>query len=1386
MAINYTPDQQKVIDCGGKNILVSAAAGSGKTAVLVERIVRIITVGQVDIDRLLVVTFTNMAADEMRERIGLAIGRRLEQEPENVHLQRQMTLVHNAQITTIDSFCLFILRNHFHVIDLDPGFRVADEGELKLLAQEVMAELLEDWYGKNDPAFIACAEYFATGSRDRQLEEYIVLLYKFAMSFPWPEDWLKERKGDYAAADVPALKESDWGRYLKGYLDELLDGCMEELAAGLAVCGQPDGPYMYGEVLAAEAAMLGQVRTAGDLSEYAARWPGIIFGRLPSKKDDTVAVAKREQVQGIRNRVKAIVGETAEKFFTLSPEQTVSRMAVINEAVTVLLELVLAYKVRLDAAKRDKNIIDFNDMEHFALDILLEKTAGRERPTAAARELRAHFAEILIDEYQDSNPVQELLLKSISGEDEGRFNRFMVGDVKQSIYRFRLARPEIFMEKYRQYGASDGGGNDGGGDGGNDGGGGNNGCIGGGNNGGGGDCKGDCGDRIDLRQNFRSRTEVLDSVNYAFSRLMRESLGGVAYDRQAALYPGAVYPEQDEAHCGTNQTELLLLDMSEAKDAAVYPQESARELEARMIARRIRELTAEFKVTDRASGQLRLARFGDMVILLRTNSGWDEVFKRILEEEGVPVHTAAKTGYFATTEIKTVLQVIRILDNPRQDIPLFGVLKSFFGGMHEEEIVRLNAALGEAGSLYDKLAGLAARALADERSVAEAADTAEAAGTAEAADTAEAAGTAEAVDTAEAAGKAEVTDSVYISKVARFFGWLETFREKAVYVPIQDLLKELIIDSGYYHYCAVLPAGEQRAANLEMLLVKAASFAQTSYYGLFHFVRYIEQLEKYDVDYGEANLSDEQADVVRLMSIHKSKGLEFPICFVAGLAKGFNLQDSYGGLIADVDLGLGADYVNAGLRVKSSSLRKNVIAQKMKLDSLGEELRVLYVAMTRAREKLILAGGVKKALTDAGGAERLSFLKIAEAKSFLEWLLPVVLGEGGAEYFALRRVGPEQLLAAELTDRVVRITRRKELMQAIMESDTALSRSETGKMTELSERFARSYPSGYLARLYTKTTVSELKKAVPAVYVAPDEINGDIFKQRWYEEPEIVPYIPLFMKGQADVTGTVRGSAYHKVMELLDFGEILRTDEERMADEPQNQERMAGEPQNLERMAGELHNEERMADASYNEERAAVRKPELYAAFFDGPETKARGNIKGALNKQKLSKQELNKQELRKRELLRKKMIEQELTGQIEKAYAAGKLSQEYREAVRTEKIADFMLTPLAARMAAAARAGVLKKEQPFVIGWPANRLEEEFPPEETIMIEGIIDVFFEEDGMLVVMDYKTDAVKRPEELRERYQKQLDYYAEALTQLTQKVVKEKIIYSFALNCEVVV
>ena len=1272
MGMKFTPEQQRVIELHNSNILVSAAAGSGKTAVLVERIIRMICDGEhpADIDRLLIVTFTNAAAAEMRERIAAGITARLEADPGNEHIQKQSALLHNAQITTIDSFSLFLIRNHFNEIGLDPDFRVADEGEIKLLQQEVLAQLLEDAYaGQFVPEapeqFHACVEYFCPGGRESVLEQHILNLSRYAGSFPWPAEWLEERKNDYAAGDMEALVHSDYGQYLTERVNRTVEGCLEKLREVKRLCELPDGPYMYGELTEAEIEQLERLTSCKDLEEQAAKVPAVTFARLPSKKDDSVDPAKRELAKAIRNSVKDTLSDLSESYFKTPLELAVEQGKACREPLRILLDLVLEFDRRLLAAKQERHLIDFSDMEHYALQILLKREkveesdgTGTDRtetkyrivPSDVAMEYRQYFQEILIDEYQDSNLVQEYLLSAISGEEEGRYNRFMVGDVKQSIYKFRLARPELFLEKYDTYQET-------------------------------GDL---C--RIDLAKNFRSRVQVVDAVNDVFSRIMSREIGGIAYDDKAALYPGATYPAAEDPAYGSEALLIRKPEKGEREESGIGEQhvegagvlvdyDNVRQLEALAIAARIKQLKGSLQVMEKSTGELRPVRYSDMVILLRTTSGWDEEFKKILEQQGIPVYITSKTGYFGALEVQELLQFLRVLDNPRQDIPLFGVMQSVFGGFTQEEIAQIRSG-GEGHSrkrmtLYEAL-----------KEVAQSGRTVE---------------EGEEISAGESAGE----EAELSQKADTFLQRIGHYRDLTPFTSIRDLLQRILDDYDYLNYVTALPTGSKRRANVEMLLTKASAFEKTSYFGLFHFIRYMEQLEKYDVDYGEADTLDENADVVRIMSIHKSKGLEFPVVFVSGLSKRFNMQDANQSLIVDMDLGVAVDYVDSVRRIKNKTLRRAVLSAKMKEDNLAEELRVLYVALTRAREKLILTAVLDKAdekweLAQMTGQEKLTYLDFCEAGSYMDFLLPILPKTG----IAVKTLRTEDLAVEELREQL-RMGDRREQLRLIACGETPLTgdpEENERKLMHLRESFDYQYPHPGLQKLYTKTTVSELKIAAMA---EKDEAAFHTF-----EEKEVVPYIPGFRREQEKVSGAVRGNAFHRVMELLDF---------------------------------------------------------MYVFVESGLFEKCPGDY----------------------ETYRKRLDAERLKNRLEeflqRETISLRLTEEYAKAVSLPKILNFLEQELAYRMWRAQEQGLLYREQPFVLGIDAKRLDPDLPEGEKVLIQGIIDVFFIEDGEIVLLDYKTDVIDSLEALWNRYNVQIQYYEEALTKLMQMPVKERILYSFYLE-----
>lgn len=1170
MAVTYTTDQQKVIDLRDCNILVSAAAGSGKTAVLTERIIqRICDVKHpVQIDRMLIVTFTNAAAAEMRERIGIALRKRLEQEPENTHLRKQITLLNNAQITTIDSFCLYLLRNHFHEIQLDPGFRIADDGEIKLLQQEVLEEYLEQKYEEATAEFLDIVEKYAGNGKDDSLKEMLLKIYHFSQSHPFPEDFLNQCICELLSEDGGLTKELK--ELVQEYEHSLLEECLNLSKEAIALCRQPGGPVTYEEALLDDIHFYQSIKDASSFEKKAALYGAHKFKTLSRSKIEDLDENIKEEVKNIRDKkCKKIIEDIKKNFYYAAEAEIVEDNCQAGATVGALLKLVMEFAALFEKKKRERNMIDFSDMEHLALRILLKKEGDTYVPGEVALGYQQHFEEIMVDEYQDSNQVQECLLESISRQSEDCGNRFMVGDVKQSIYRFRLARPEIFMEKYSAFHPAAGKNR-----------------------------------RINLSKNFRSRKEVLGGVNAVFEKLMIPQVGKVEYDTDARLYYGADYPE-NESNCNT---EILLYQKAEFTGENIDDVEA----EALIMAAHIRKLCAEFQVTDKQTKALRPAKYSDMVILLRAASGVDDIIKKTLEKEGIPTYVSSGKGYFAATEIKELLNFLAILNNPRQDIPLLGVLHSVLGGFTEEEIARIRVFNGKKGRLYDSLEQYALTG----------------------------------------------GDAALRQKANAFGQWLEQWREATFHNTVYELLEKILEETGFVHYCRALPGGEQRRANLMVFLQKAKAFESGGYSGLFDFIRYMELMQEKEVDFGEANILDESANVVRIMTIHKSKGLEFPICFVAGFGRRFNMRDSSDAILMDAELGMGGDTIDLQLRCRRKTLRKNIIAQKQKNDSRGEDLRVLYVAMTRAKEKLILVGhGTVPEIE----RNNISAYEILKAKSFMEMVLPIAVAQ--KELFKIVEYAPEDVHLEQTMKGVEK--------QILKEGLRGLS---TDKIWEAYE-----YPHTSPEGLYTKTTVSELKKAA---YMEEEEVCNELYK-----EEELLSYVPEFIaqrKKEAD--GARRGSAYHRVMELMDFTIALKEDN-----------------------------------------------------------------------------------------------IEEDIQKIRSQAVASLRIPAEEDKLVGLKKVEAFMRTELAKRMGRAQQKNKLYKEQPFMMGVKANTVNESFPDTEDILVQGVIDVYFEEDDGLVLMDYKTDRVSEAAELMKRYRTQLVYYSEALERLTHKKVKEKLIYSFALQ-----
>ena len=1291
MGVSWTTEQQQVIDLRNRNILVSAAAGSGKTAVLVERIVKIITDKNhpVDIDHLLIVTFTNAAAAEMRERIGNAIEKALDEQPGNEHLLRQLTLIHNAQITTIDSFCLYVVRNHFHEIDLEPNFRIGDEGELKLLREDVLGRVLEQNYEEPSEAFSDFVEGYASGRTDAALNEMILQLYEFSRSYPWPEKWLDSFVGIYRIENREELDRAEWLAPLTENICFVLKDCEQLLKQALAITQQDDGPDMYEKAVQSDLEKYESLSKLTSFCELYGALSDIKYDRLASSRGFEGDPDKLELVKSLREQAKDVVKKICKQYFFCSPEMMIEQLERTEPMLEEVVRLTKQFADEFAAAKRRKNLVDFHDVEHFALQILVDEETEKAKKTA--EEFRDTFEEIMIDEYQDSNEVQETLLRSISREERGENNIFMVGDVKQSIYRFRLARPELFMKKYDSYSLEE-----------------------------------STTQRIDLHKNFRSREEVLTCTNDIFYKIMARSLGNVEYDAEAALYPGASYPaiemkktagKEETAEEQTKQSiadftpEILLADSNDEllEDTEFSDKKT---LEAKIVAEEIRHLMKTQPVTDKATGELRAARYSDIVILLRSLSGWADSLVEVLNGNGIPAHTVSSTGYFSTVEVQTVLSMLRLLDNPRQDIPMAAVLRSPMAGLTDEELAVLRL---EDGSVPFHEAVLElAEGLYEEDGQKEISDS-------------EADSEADQKQGRNADGKKEDDiETTAHRKLLKFYKKYRQLRQLVPDTPIHELIEIILRETGYGHYVAAMPAGSRRTANLNMLLEKAAAYEKTSYKGLFHFVRYIDELQKYDVDFGEADMVGENEDVVRIMSIHKSKGLEFPIVIVSGMGKNFNKQDTRSKMVLHPELGIGLDYMDGKKRIKSPTIAKKAIAKQIELENLGEELRVLYVALTRAKEKLILTGTLKDAAEKvefyrqqanlSKAADRpLSYLTREGASGYLDWILPAVLSYG--DKYPVRIVGAAELVLDEVENQ---LEQNEDLTERIEEIEAA----DTQLVGQLKQRFSQRYPYQTDILRKNKYSVSELKhRAMREKFEAEQEETIPAF----LEEP-VTPTIPLFIQRQEKITpdqnvsgqgvqvnrGALRGTAVHRVMECYDFTSEKSVQEQ--MDAMEKEEKITADMRTLvkERIVADFVSSETGKRMALAQRMGALYREKPFVMGFTEEELENYGFGAGA------------------------QMIENEV--QTENAQQEIVLENVSRE----------------------------------------NHMHEE----DLTLIQGIIDVFWIEDDGITVLDYKTDRVDTAQELIDRYATQLKLYADALERVfaTRKLkVKEILIYSFRLE-----
>ncbi|WP_424766709.1 helicase-exonuclease AddAB subunit AddA [Paenibacillus sp. sgz302251] len=1118
----WTDDQWDAIVTSGSNILVAAAAGSGKTAVLVERIIRKIS-AHTDVDRLLVATFTKAAAAEMKDRIRLALEKELDRQPESEHLRRQLALMNRASITTLHSFCLDVIRRYYPFIGIDPGFRIANETESELMRLDVLDQLFEQKYeGAGDEgAFLRLADRYGGERGDEPLYRLVQQLFDFSQSHPWPEHWLRHTAEAFHVSDVSELKQSAWIKSLQNDIQLALEGAASLLQQALELTRMPAGPAPYAANFDEDLLLV------NDLADMVCTQPwetwiepfqAVQFGKLRAMRGDEYDKLLQEQAKELRDHAKKLITTLADELFGRTAEQFVEELQELAPLMRALAELVIEFGRGYEAAKRAKGLLDFGDLEHYCLRILRDPASTPDRllPSVAALEYQQQFDEILLDEYQDTNKVQEAIVSLI--ERPGAGNRFMVGDVKQSIYRFRLAEPKLFLQKYKSYRSIQA----------------ENEAT---------DSESGHGLRIDLARNFRSRSEVVDGVNAVFRALMRENVAEMDYDESAELVCGAAYPEPIPAdRC---QVEFVILNKAdpeqsddEESDSSAFTDqvedndpaeqlpaaESAAELksaqlEARWMAQQLRSMIdSGYQVYDNKRKESRSMQWRDVVILLRATQQWAPILIEELQAGGIPAYAELSSGYFDATEVETVLSLLRVIDNPYQDIPLAAALRSPMFGLQAEQLARIRI-LSAKATYYDAVLFAAGDRYLEEESR---------------------------------------------RKLSVFLDKLDRWRTEARQGSLANLLWEIYLETGYYDFVGGLPGGTQRQANLRALHDRARQYEATSFRGLFRFLRFIERMRDSGGDLGTARALGEQEDVVRIMSIHKSKGLEFPVVFVAGLGKSFNMQDMRSAFLKHKQLGFGPRYVDPTLRISYPTLPYLAIRRAMRMEMLAEEMRILYVALTRPKEKMFLIGTVsdaeaklKRWISAVEENGMLPDFRVASARSFIDWLGPLAAKQIAEREEGTRSaprwqtdivsaslLGVEAAAATEADD--LQITPLEERLQAV----TTLSLLENIEQDEeLRARLEWQYPHGAAAALAAKTSVTEMKRlhaeaADDAVQmeeaimprstepvdpaVAADTLDNYTFRLRR----------PSFLE-EKNLTAAEKGSVHHLLMQHVTLSEAL-------------------------------------------------------------------------------------------------------------------------------------------------------------------------------------------------------------------------------------------------------
>ena len=1268
MGVKWTPEQESAImspkdsNLGAQTLLVAAAAGSGKTAVLVERIITRLKdmENPLSVQELMVVTFTKAAAAEMSARIGVALAKAMESTDDKAlqaRLERQLNLLPSAHISTLHSFCQWVIRSYFYKLDIPPTARIGNEAEMALLKQEVLENLLKEAYEHNTYGIFDLSDFFSDDKSDAGLQDKVLSLYEFAMSQSNPDGWMRHAVEPYKAAQEQDLRDTLWGRAMWDEQQAEIDRIANRIEQMEPLLESPVGPKKWDKVYQEQLAALAQLKGAQTWSDMVdvcrnldtfTKASFTSLGKALEKGEVDGALADEFKSLGSQNKdsLKGMKNGLFHIDESVLQQQFKDQYPLIHN----LVELTIAFHKAYDEAKKEQGIMDFSDLEHLCLALLVEPgTEDDPQPSEVALELQDTFKEIMVDEYQDTNGVQETIINLISRVD----NRFYVGDVKQAIYSFRMADSSLFMNKYNTYGLMN-----------------------------------DAVERrIDLAKNFRSHENILTTTNFIFYQIMTQEAAELNYGEKESLIPGRIVEDAPSDWVG-GTVELHLLDTSDtnrsdetdgdSETAGDEPENNERELD--FIIQKIKELHASKKQVQNADGSFRQIQWRDFAVLRRSLAGWGTRAVAAMRQAGIPAVVNERDGYFEAQEIQLLLSLLQIIDNPEQDLPMAAVLHSGLVGLDANELGALR--LTGDGSLWSVMS-LYAEQAQDER-------------------------------------------------LLQFIAHIERWRTLSRRHGVADLLWDIYETLDYVNYVGAMPNGLVRRANVMALYERAKGFESSGFRGLFRFLRFVESLRDSNQDMAVANVVTEADDVVRLMTIHKSKGLEFPVVFLSGVQKKFNTMDFNSPLLVDKNGGIGLKGYYPDIRVSYPSMPW-LYCKSIKSDAMkAEEQRILYVALTRARDKLFLTGYINKEIKKEKGVgahikhaaltqtQALGADLIKAGNSYLHWLLIAFARhlDGGAPLRNVIELEGETNF--DLLDRQCQV--KVEIhdgslygdldYKADVDETTINTVRVLGKVNdvalpeEIVQRFAFTYPNLVAAKTTAKISVSELKRR--------------------------------FTERDAEAVSATDVSMQQKPVISCDITEDT-----------------TGENAILDTSIPTISGTE-LADSVFG------RKP-LAIAAADEVVTGAQW---GTLMHEAMQW------------LPVKKYTQKSMTDMLDSLQAEGKFSDEERSLLSDRSLYGFFNSDLGQRLIASKR---VERELPFSMLFDGNRVYPDVENGERLFLQGIIDTVFVEDDQWVLVDYKTDRVKSGDELIRRYKIQMDLYKEALERLTNMPVKASYIYSFRLH-----